>query len=1674
MQTETKMTAQQALSAIQQQLDVGLKVTGATGKTESAHLGLAAGSVSLDHGVDATKADATGTKSASVDIHGKTGVVRVGTGEKGFQMDASHIGLKAQSSDSQGAMSRTAMDGGTASVGSEASLSGQTAGSSAILEGIGINEARLFGTDGHVHAGHSGISDQVIMPKASSLSAQSSAGQEVIGIFALDGGTADIGPEAPSTAQDHASSMTLEGIGVNPGRFLGADGQVHSGQSSTGGQVKVPQTSSLHSQSSVGQEVMGIFTLDGGTANIGPEASSTAQDHASSMTLEGIGINTGSLFGTDAQSGISDQAQMPLAASSSLHPESGILKAVGVDITSALAGGVGSGAITMQGNEVDTAAGIVDTEMSSGGSSKFVSGVSQLETSAGVEAGLSSWPRDIPSSGTVQMDSLPSFSDKVQTGSDLTASSVDTFMPVEGIAAFSSGQNIPVDIQALKNVDMSGIFSKLNSFADQGQTPPGSPSLGQPVSDVISHGDTKKTETAVFDGVSHGQEAAKGVAHAEDFVHAAGSANSRMLEPIASGHSKTRDTLGFSSDRSKTLQAAKGLDTGVLFTGKTITGHDPTLETTVEKGLARADVSEAITGVNANDVGLLSGHQQFDITNQMHLKPKEPSQSSGFHLPDLKSQERRKIENVGTSGFDKITDLSHLGRADTFGTHLSKKNTLPDIGVDPSDIPLADPALIASVETHPQAIKSDPSQPADELQEINHHNKTTKTEKTIQQVTTKNTSLPDGSNVVETKLKTVEVKVTETTKVSSEKNGVSTTSETKNLVGKSELKPAPEDLVSGQKASVIDKHKKEAVNINEVGPVSAGADIKSDQVLSAVDLHQPDSILAGETIHADKAVGGFDSVVQMALNGIMQDSQTSGEQSIGTADILEPSSIAADSTSDFAAKSASGLSAVSKGLAHLAKMNKKSKKSRSRKGKPDVNITSKKAKINISHGNTKRTVSEIDISKAKPEKTQPDVAFIIVNGDGQSPALTLKGLAQSLDPVNQHEVLGTGAEQVLSKSDAVGQLDLQSLADTKAPVADKAKTRRKKKMSKKRTNGDTAKAKGKKKKSKKQAAVDGGSKISGKRGIISEASSAQKRSQGKQSKTSTRRRDKVVAADLPEGNIINQITDTRRRPSVGSETPRRATSFIGDPSPTTTRGTQRRDRTRQMSGRSDSRMPTFSSGLTRGMRIGPSSGTLTPEMRVEFERRRILQRRRGAIDRMRLSDRARRQRRLDGRRIGRRIITDPVSRPFYPFDRFLGDRRMLRSGATSRFPISGPGADRFRAGRRTMIRGFDMPVPGLDPRIAAVSRREMERGRRLLGVRGGIARAGVGTDRGFIDTRVGRRVLSGGGARTAAVGGVDRIPGRPGIQDIRADRRMGFQSIFGRGRTGSRGMTAAATITSSETSEGVTARRSTSTNPEGDPSAREPAGSRAEGSASGLASRIGTRSDVSAGALESQTGSQDSGRAAGSRRRSRQRSGARTAASEVATGSRGRGAVTGLDRRSRDRLAAGIGAPIVRIGGTRGAGGRRRDTGFISTSRRDSEARRRRVGGGSESRSRGSATTARGGMRSSRAGGIPSSHAGGTSGTGAAGRIRLGRLSAGEFVRSPLRTVRYSSLPFSSGRRFVPSGGRYVVPPAPYPSMGMPGPMYVSSGGPMFTGPGGSGFMGSFSGYPYTPMGPFL
>ena len=597
------------------------------------------------------------------------------------------------------------------------------------------------------------------------------------------------------------------------------------------------------------------------------------------------------------------------------------------------------------------------------------------------------------------------------------------------------------------------------------------------------------------------------------------------------------------------------------------------------------------------------------------------------------------LPKAGLSGTDKKTRINEIQTSDNIkkasDTLFTGKtiNSIDPIlersvenslnrtdSVEPNAAKLVnDMSHLSSSDLHlagPQEIKpADNVQAADTVHQINNSgtletkekaalNKTKKAEKTSQQVTKKEIKLPGGENMVETKTKTVEVKVTETTNVTAEKN-----------------------------TSRTDENNKTA----------SGNTNPSDA-------------------NSKRAASGLRSVVDKALDGIKQElyagksARSSHDiKSIKPSDQHDLSRVEADIKGDVAASFGQNIidspvvnSALSNGLSKLAKVTRGEV---TKTGKnPGINKTSKKAKFNISHGNSKKTVTEIDLTAAKPEKKQPDVAIILVGNDGNGPDSTFEGLAQSLDQVSQSESPASGPITGNEVSGLAGQINLKHALAAEIAAAASGAPESLETINFRPPTVDKP--------------TDISQTISGDVGITL-------RSDSRPTSRTQRTHDKSrqVSARPLAGDFMT-VSGTRAADRPVSLQP--VTLFGGD-SGTVVSGEGARQ-TGQRKGSSfpyETNLPQFPSRST-GIPILPESGYLSPDSRTPFERHRGVRRRKltgqtrqGGSPRRSSGDLNRLSGGMMDEQSGQ-LNLDSGRPSFYRGNRFSEDNRKSRQGGTSR------------------------------------------------------------------------------------------------------------------------------------------------------------------------------------------------------------------------------------------------------------------------------------------------------------------------------------------------------------------------------------------------------------------------
>ena len=426
-----------------------------------------------------------------------------------------------------------------------------------------------------------------------------------------------------------------------------------------------------------------------------------------------------------------------------------------------------------------------------------------------------------------------------------------------------------------------------------------------------------------------------------------------------------------------------------------------------------------VLGVYSETLQPISSNAAFNaVSPSLPVNSIKAMQSMDHIHASAQDAPNAKLETVVDQRM--ATDAASL---ETFPQPETAASSLKNVetALSSSDLLPAERALavdsIQSGDTTYRPVNSGPLHP-DEPKEKSHHNKTKKTEKTVQQVTTKNITLPSGHQVVETKTKTVEVKVTETTNLSAEKNaaavsavGTGTTTDQK----AAEVHPDHAVVASNEVVYHPAGEAKLPVNIGLDASATDPAIVSSDQLGPGneqlfPEIHIDTSIAAGAGQHGS----GFETVVDTALNGILHDkhpreSAKASHEVKSLKDSIDPlmqsanAQPAIDAAMGVGNLDASAMDVAASGEissfseAPISKDGKRRRgKGRKKATQADVKMTSRKKKINISHGTSNKVVNEIDLSAAQPDPHQTDVAFIIVDRDGQSSVSAIKALGQTI------------------------------------------------------------------------------------------------------------------------------------------------------------------------------------------------------------------------------------------------------------------------------------------------------------------------------------------------------------------------------------------------------------------------------------------------------------------------------------------------------------------------------------------------------------------------------------------------------------------------------------------------------------------------------------------------------
>ena len=1329
--------------------------------------------------------------------------------------------------------------------------------------------------------------------------------------------------------------------------------------------------------------------------------------------------------------------------------------------------------------------------------------------------------------GIATVDSaLPSTSMTKQS-SDLSATS-------PGDIRGASLEPISVDMQHFKHVDMSDIFTKLNMIADKTQAQVQSASVD---AETVLAGQADKKAQNVNDNIKQSLgNVFQDQSHKGNAILNA--VNAYPLEPVTSSKGKLQgevvskgNVIDVALQKDATLN--QNIDPFVkpdeAFKGKVIKAQDGLTEKAVENGFTRTAASDISKIPSLNDISLLS-------SGRLLGNIKETQSKAMPYIPDIGSL---PVEaTLGENTQAAVSETAGANRV-TSGIYAASGS---------------DKMLGSAVDKAPlEVTNSGPLPIVDGINELKHHKNETQAEKTIQHVTTKNTTLPDGSTVIETKTKTIEMKVKESTKITAGLKDVSKSPQIEQAVSKSELTLAPADTITDAKNKVMQNTLLENKQISErlvpAGPgrLQSGFHVKSDTLSLAQDEYRPDAALAAETSSSlDKASSGFDAVIQSAIKDIVQESKSSkskpisngAQEPVASVDSLAADTHITDSTPD--------LSVLGEGLSQIAKMTQESGPTqhvvKSKSGKADVNITSKKAKVNIKKDNTKRTVSEFDVSPTTQQNAQHDVAFIILGGEGRGPEITLKGLAQKLDQINQRDMSRSGQEtaQPISEQGTAIPVDSSLAVDKQSQSKPTVSPEAVKSIHRAGLAPDiTSIPSGLPEQidfrdvlpvARPRTTVD---QLTRERVSLSEPMPQTRIRQGATEGLHSRRR--TFMRSRTRGTMSDAMSglpgsDTqRRRPtseaisdsSVSSR--QRARSFIDASAmrsrPRNTGFSDRRTL------RADTRLPPFPSGLTGGIRSGPDSGILTPDLRAEFERRRLEMHRVASVGR----------RRAGGSGTMQRSGSMPVGSDILSLrrrDGLLRGTSMLPSG---RLSISGSDSmGRMSTGERIAIRplgeSLGLPAYMSDPRRPADGRTFMAGGRDT-GVRG-TGRDFMLYEPGFADGRYtpgpvfrGREQDSGGGfgaVRRSSISMTRDIPSRTGT--TRATRITGARSFDTRGRPSSGPLRSAATERVSGTrrmghmvssragtssigrSSGGSLRRSDRVVSEGRGTLTAVArsgprdsprdnvittGNRRE-RVRGTLGTPGDRRDSFLGTVSSPGGRRDSIRGTVSSSGGQQDIFIATGSSPGGRRDSVRGTV-GTSGGRRDSVGGTVGTPGGRRDsgrGTVGLSGGRQDSGRRAVGtfggRRDIDRGTVGISGGRRDSVRGTVATS-GGRRDrgtvSTSSGRRDSLRGTVSTSGGTGRMfepsdprreRLIRFSPRGTARVPPTGLPSPAAAYGpGGPYFLPGGGRgFSIPPSLFPRM--PGPGYSGFPDSIYPGLGlGSGdFMGPSAGFPYSPFSP--
>ena len=1094
------------------------------------------------------------------------------------------------------------------------------------------------------------------------------------------------------------------------------------------------------------QDIVGMLAVDSGHMDTG--VSSGLDTHTGAMSLKDsasmehahTGANTVDGMGTSSSNVMhGHDMHVSHAPSSTLHPQSEMAKEVAARARLTQTGtethiepGVSSKSLAP---ETMSTSQNLKTDTLSGGMGAHI--IQSGKDAVMVEHGIHSMGSTLPSSG------------QSQSSASVSKTSSQSMMPIE-ITRSASPDVISVDMQKIKHADMSNIFAKLNMIADKGQAQEhsatveaGSLSVGQETGFESNLQDVMGSSQAIQGKTVQAQ---KGITKQsteqyplEPIAHNMADLHGDILSQVnAVDIALQRDTA--------TNQITDNIDEkGGIFTGKVIQAQDVVQESAAERGLSRAAKMGTMKKDSLNDINLLSSGTLHDNAMLTRSKPHQAAFNVDAVMPKAKGVENTLASlSSGVGSNEKsIIDKGHT---------KPKSKTLND-GIKPS------PDETANVPN------SGPLPSIEGLKEIQHHKNEAQAEKTIQQVTTKNTTLPDGSSVIETKTKTVELKVKETTKVTSGKADGSKDT----IVTEKAIKSKPNSITS---ALLQDKQISEAKLQTNIGTGQPDLQLTGDKLSQTETRYQPDipTFAEGAMYQPDVAPSGFEMVLENALQGITQEAKMENPKNVVSdakdqplsMDILSDAGLADIKPDMLSAEGANligsspDVTMLGEGLSKIAKMTHdtgpKEHSIKSKKGNADINITSKKAKVNIKKDNTKRVVSEFDVSKNKQQNIKPEVALIIMGADKQGPEITLESLAQKIDQINQLDTSLSRKELAPPEpTKPVKRVPNRSASVELKPAVE----RQTQPIPASSTQGKGIIVE------ESPVAMDALSLPPGLPDQIDfrDVLPVTETRTGRRS-SSANRESVLETSSIGRENLIDRHRDSRRPPplmnsrGMTSEVPRTerrsmTRSMRSDRQGSSTdrrRGVSFAAGERRMSGsrdgnirsrsmiRTESRMPPFSSGLTEGLRTGPDSGVLTPELQAEFERRR-----RGrdfsAVGRRVAGD----ERRSFTFRGGRGMGTGPE-----PLS--LRDTRFYRG--TESIPRGGPALSdprrrsHFSSGRRleyeTFRDGSRMPVSADSTARSMSDRRYFARG-----MRGGAFRDGSAFPvRGGSTTRITDRFVS--------------------------------------------------------------------------------------------------------------------------------------------------------------------------------------------------------------------------------------------------------------------------------------------------------------------------------------------